>query len=69
MADQKPRTITIELPADIAPDCYADLAHGVWMLLKLAGRAGDSAVLADFGDEGDTLATRWQTYEAEATWQ
>lgn len=66
--NRRRRTITIELPSDIDPNEYADIAHAAWMMLKIAGRARDSSVLADFPDGNDTLNARWRSYESEAPW-
>lgn len=60
------RKITIEVP-DIGDDQYADLAHGAWMLVKLAGLAKDSTVWAEERTAGQ-LTDQWQSYEAEAPW-
>jgi hypothetical protein len=62
------RTITIRVP-DIDDHQYADLAHGAWMLVKLAGLADhkDTEVEAEESMSGQ-LTDRWQSYGTEAPW-
>lgn len=62
------RKITINLPDDVDHWKYADIAHGVWMLLQIANMTDEGWVEADNVQTRSQLAQRWDDYK-RAPWQ
>lgn len=61
------REIVIKLP-DVSGKKYADIAHGVWMLLQVAGLANRASVEVD-GPSVKELNRWWDAYARNAPWQ
>ncbi|HEY2699409.1 MAG TPA: hypothetical protein VGJ45_28395 [Pseudonocardiaceae bacterium] len=65
------REIKVLLPDNVTKQKYADIAHGAWMLLQVAGLADDpdAAIESDGKQSIRDLTDRWDAYADQAPWQ